>query len=155
MKTYRSRYKLSLCRHVRLTASLCSSQLLPLPNDISIDPSEDYISNGDGQRVNNPFVSTRARFADKDRRDPHLIVLLFLCRSSAVATANGPHRANNSSSISTNPRGKHLLLASPNRSPFLPQPRESTAQAELPLRWLRSSRRERFRPPLPLLRIHR
>jgi hypothetical protein len=27
-------------------------KLLPLPDGISIDPSEDYLSNDDGQRVN-------------------------------------------------------------------------------------------------------
>jgi hypothetical protein len=27
-------------------------ECLPLPNGISVDPSEDYISNEDGQRVN-------------------------------------------------------------------------------------------------------
>ena len=30
---------------------ICFLKLLPLPDGISIDPSEDYLSNEDGQRV--------------------------------------------------------------------------------------------------------
>jgi hypothetical protein len=55
-------------------------EFLPLPDGISIDPSEDYLSNEDGQRVNHFYNSLK---------------ILLINRFFVVVIINGHHLENN------------------------------------------------------------
>lgn len=58
-------------------------EFLPLPEGVSIDPSEDYISNDDGHKVIHSHLCPTLRFN------------LFTYRFYVAETVNGHHHVNN------------------------------------------------------------